>query len=152
MSQRSAPSIVLLLILAALLAGCRPIQAQVAPGQTQPGQTRSASEASSQGNPAKLALPNMFMPEGIAISSDGTAYVGSIATGAIYQIDLRTGEGKLLVEPQEGHSLGGLAYDERTGFLYAAGVAKATPSSMTRRRVSCSRTFNSWQKAALLTT
>ncbi len=119
MFQRFARSTVLLLILAALLAGCRPIQAQVAPGQAQP-----AAEESSQESPAKLALPNMFMPEGIAISSDGTAYVGSIATGAIYQIDLRTGAGKLLVEAQEGQSLGGLAYDERTGLLYGAGGGK----------------------------
>ena len=119
MAQRFALSTVVLLTLAALLAGCRPIQAQVAPGQTEP-----ASAENSEGYPAQLALPNMYMPEGIAISSDGTAYVGSIATGAIYQIDLRTGEGKMLVEPQEGHSLGGLAYDERTGLLFAAGGGK----------------------------
>src|SRR5262245_29900080 len=36
MSQRFAQSTVLLLILAALLAGCKPIQAQVANGQSQP--------------------------------------------------------------------------------------------------------------------
>ena len=43
--------------------------------------------------PETLALPDGFFPEGIAIDDQtGTAYVGSLSTGAIQQIDLRTGE------------------------------------------------------------
>jgi sugar lactone lactonase YvrE len=50
-----------------------------------------------------------------------TIYSGSLATGAIYQADVRTGEGSLLVEPQAGRASLGLAFDRRTGYLFAAG-------------------------------
>jgi sugar lactone lactonase YvrE len=44
-----------------------------------------------------------------------------LATGAIYQADVRTGEGELLVEPQAGRAALGLEFDDRTGYLFAAG-------------------------------
>ena len=41
-----------------------------------------------------IALPNAFpQPEGIAVGTGSTFYVGSILTGAIYAGDLRTGRG-----------------------------------------------------------
>jgi sugar lactone lactonase YvrE len=39
-----------------------------------------------------IALPNGFQPEGITIGPGGTAYVGSLADGDVYVVDLRTGE------------------------------------------------------------
>ena len=50
-----------------------------------------------------------------------TFYVGSIPTGAIYQGDLETGEGGLMVPAKEGGSAIGLAFDSRTGYLFASG-------------------------------
>jgi sugar lactone lactonase YvrE len=57
-----------------------------------------ASAALAQGvYPKKIALPNAFAPEGIEIKAK-RAYVGSVATGAIWVGNLRTGEGRLLVQ------------------------------------------------------
>jgi hypothetical protein len=71
--------------------------------------------------PEVIPLPNGFQPEGIAVGQGSTFYVGSIPTGAIYRGDLRTGEGEVLVPPQEGRAAIGLKYDERTGYLFVAG-------------------------------
>jgi sugar lactone lactonase YvrE len=46
--------------------------------------------------PERIALPDNFRPEGIAIGKRATFYVGSIPTGAIYRGDLRTGEGTVI--------------------------------------------------------
>ena len=72
--------------------------------------------------PEVIPLPNGFNPEGIVIGRGTTFYVGSLASGAIFQGDLRTGEGDILVQPQEGRSAAGLSYDRRTNWIYAAGA------------------------------
>jgi sugar lactone lactonase YvrE len=71
--------------------------------------------------PELIPLPDGFRPEGIAIGRGTQFFVGSIPTGAIYSGDLRTGEGDLLVQPQEGRAAIGLSYDTRTNNLYVAG-------------------------------
>ncbi len=71
--------------------------------------------------PEVIPLPNGFQPEGIAVGTGHTFYVGSIPTGAIYRGDLRTGEGDVLVPAQSGRAAIGLKYDERTGLLFVAG-------------------------------
>ncbi len=79
--------------------------------------------ASAQTFPDVIPLPNGFQPEGIASGNGTTFYVGSIPTGAVYRGDLRTGEGAVLVPPQDGRSSIGLKYDARTGLLFVAGGA-----------------------------
>jgi sugar lactone lactonase YvrE len=69
--------------------------------------------------PGRIALPDGFRPEGIAVHGN-TFYAGSIPTGAIYRGDLRTGEGGILVEAQDGRAAIGLALDSR-GRLFVAG-------------------------------
>lgn len=71
--------------------------------------------------PDIIPLPNGFQPEGIAVGTGTTFYVGSIPTGAVYRGDLRTGEGDVLVEPQAGRFSIGLKFDDRTGLLFVAG-------------------------------
>jgi len=71
--------------------------------------------------PDLIPLPNGFQPEGIAVGKGHTFYVGSLAGGAIYRGDLRTGDGALLVQPQAGRVAVGLKYDERSGLLFVAG-------------------------------
>lgn len=71
--------------------------------------------------PDVIPLPDGFQPEGIAVGTGTTFYVGSIPTGAIYRGDLRTGEGQVLVPGQDGRAAIGLKYDERTGLLFVAG-------------------------------
>jgi sugar lactone lactonase YvrE len=73
--------------------------------------------------PEVISLPNGFQPEGITVGPGTTLYAGSRATGAIYKVDLRTGEGESLVQPQAGRAALGLKYDSRTNYLYVAGGA-----------------------------
>jgi hypothetical protein len=69
--------------------------------------------------PNRIALPNGWAPEGIAVSPGGTFYVGSIPTGAIYRGSLRTGKGAVFV-PAQGRQAIGLEHDGR-GRLFVAG-------------------------------
>jgi len=71
--------------------------------------------------PETISLPNGFQPEGLTAGRGTTAYTGSVATGAIYQVNLRTGAGNILVPAQSGRAALGLAFDPRTGYLYVAG-------------------------------
>jgi sugar lactone lactonase YvrE len=71
--------------------------------------------------PEEISLPDGFQPEGIASGKGTTFYVGSIPTGAVYRGDVRTGDGEVLVPPQEGRAAIGLKYDQRTGLLFVAG-------------------------------
>jgi sugar lactone lactonase YvrE len=71
--------------------------------------------------PPVIPLPVGFQPEGIAVGKGTTFYVGSIPTGAIFQGDLRTGEGDIIVPPQEGRRAIGLDFDERSKALFVAG-------------------------------
>jgi hypothetical protein len=65
-------------------------------------------------------------PEGIEMGKDKDFFVGANSwsgnlsnAGAIYKGNLVTGEGQILVPPT-GKPLGGLSYDARTDYLYAA--------------------------------
>jgi sugar lactone lactonase YvrE len=70
--------------------------------------------------PERIALPDGFRPEGIAISQNGTFYVGSIPTGAIYRGNLKTGEGEII---NEGAATGraSIGIELHDGRLYVAG-------------------------------
>jgi hypothetical protein len=69
--------------------------------------------------PDTIALPNGWLPEGIAIAPGGTFYSGSRANGAVYAGSLRTGEGAILVPGQAGRVAVGV--DEDRGRLFVAG-------------------------------
>lgn len=80
-----------------------------------------ASTATAHGNLVdQIDLPVGWRPEGIATGHGPVIYSGSLATGAIYAADLRTGEGKVVVPPQ-GHPAVGMKYDERSDYLFVAG-------------------------------
>lgn len=71
--------------------------------------------------PDILPLPDGFRPEGIVIGKGVTFYVGSLADGSIYQGNLVTGEGAILVPPQPGRVAVGLGFDRRTDYIFVAG-------------------------------
>lgn len=71
--------------------------------------------------PKILPLPDGFRPEGIVTGRGTDYYVGSLADGAIYRGDLRTGEGDLLVTPPPGRVAVGLAFDPGCNALFVAG-------------------------------
>jgi streptogramin lyase len=54
--------------------------------------------------PDRIDLPDGFSPEGITIAPGGIFYTGSLVNGAIYRGSVRTGDGSVLVPPQEGAS------------------------------------------------
>jgi hypothetical protein len=72
---------------------------------------------------SEIPLPNGWQPEGITIGRGGTIYAGSLATGAVFEANLRTGAGEVLVPPQTGRVAVGLKLDRRTNFLFVAGGA-----------------------------
>ena len=68
-----------------------------------------------------IPLPNGFSPEGIAFGAGSTFYVGSLATGAVFRGDARTGAGDLIVPAQAGRSSCGVRYQARGNRLWVAG-------------------------------
>ncbi|QKJ19721.1 SMP-30/gluconolactonase/LRE family protein [Microbacterium hominis] len=71
-----------------------------------------------------IPLPDGFQPEGIAIGPGGTAYLGSLADGDIYAVDVRTGEGEIISEGPGTPSVG-LKIDQ-FGRLFVAGGPTGT--------------------------
>ncbi|RYC13734.1 DUF6923 family protein [Nocardioides zhouii] len=88
-------------------------------------QPANAVRATPDGSfPARLELPDGFQPEGIATGAGPTAWLGSRADGDIYELSLRTGEGRTISEGPGTPSLG-LKHD-RDGRLYVAGGTSGT--------------------------
>ena len=74
--------------------------------------------------PSRIDLPDGFQPEGITIGPGATAWLGSLADGDIYRVNLRTGEGAVAVEGDGSPSVG-LKRDGR-GRLFVAGGDSGT--------------------------
>jgi hypothetical protein len=71
--------------------------------------------------PESIPLPDGFYPEGLEVGAGDDFYVGSLLDGAIYKGDLRTGEGGILAEGDEGRTMAGLSFDGRSGLLWGIG-------------------------------
>ncbi len=82
----------------------------------------AALAAPGQAFPKILPLPDGFAPEGVAVGRGTTFYVGSLAGGAVYRGDLRTGEGAVFVQPQAGRAIAGIYVDQRSNALFASGT------------------------------
>jgi streptogramin lyase len=80
----------------------------------------AAPMAGAAAYPELIPLPTGFQPEGIAVGAGPTAYVGSLADGDVYRIDLRTGAGETFVEGP-GSAAVGLAVGRAGGLLWVAG-------------------------------
>jgi hypothetical protein len=80
-----------------------------------------ATPVAAHGLQDTLDLPNGFNPEGITRGPGGTLLVGSIALGAVYQLNPRTGDGEMLVPAVEGRAAVGMKWDRRSDYLYVAG-------------------------------
>jgi len=72
--------------------------------------------------PQVIQLPRGFQPEGIEVGRGTTFYVGSVANGAIYRGDLRTGKGSILIPGASGKAATGIELDSR-GRLFVAGAS-----------------------------
>jgi hypothetical protein len=71
--------------------------------------------------PARISLPSGFQPEGITTGRGTTVYVGSLADGAIWRGDVRTGRGRVFIPGEPGDVAVGLDYERRHGRLWVAG-------------------------------
>lgn len=71
--------------------------------------------------PETIQLPPGWRAEGIAVGPGNLFYSGSLATGAIYRGDLRSGEGAVLVAGAAGRAAAGLKSDR--GRLFVAGAS-----------------------------
>jgi sugar lactone lactonase YvrE len=75
--------------------------------------------------PQLIQLPTGFRPEGIEVGKGTTFYVGSVANGAIYRGNLRTGTGAILVPGETGKAATGIELDNRNRlFVAGAGTGK----------------------------
>lgn len=106
MLRRSVATLVAAACVLALGAGAAPAAAR--------------NGAPSGGFPDVIALPPGYQPEGIAAGRGTTLYVGSIPTGAVRTVDVRTGETGPLVAGGPGRAATGLK--EAGGLLYVAGA------------------------------
>jgi sugar lactone lactonase YvrE len=97
----------LAIMVIAVLVGTAALTASAAPGTTT--------------FPEVIALPNGWLPEGIAVGKGSTFYSGSRANGAIYRGDLRTGEGSIFAPGATGRVAVGLSVDQRGRYLFVAG-------------------------------
>jgi sugar lactone lactonase YvrE len=79
----------------------------------------SSAAAGAELFPTRIALPDGFRPEGIAIGPGPVAYVGSLRDGDIYRVSLRTGRGSVISQGPGTPSLG--MKTDQQGRLFVAG-------------------------------
>src|SRR5439155_12092923 len=82
----------------------------------------AASPAADKPFPQVIQLPTGFQPEGSEVGRGTTFDVGSVATGAVYRGNLRTGTGAILVPGMSGTSATGIELD-RHNRLWVAGAS-----------------------------
>jgi sugar lactone lactonase YvrE len=90
--------------------------------------------------PQVIQLPTGFQPEGIEVGRGTTFYTGSVANGAIYRGDLRTGRGAVLVPGAAGNAATGIELD-RLKRLWVAGAATGTAHVYSARTGTLLRTY-----------
>lgn len=71
---------------------------------------------------ASVPLPTGWQPEGITSGPGSRFYVGSLAGGALYAGDLRSGKGGVLLPGATGRRLVGLFHDDRHRTVWAVGA------------------------------
>ena len=91
--------------------------------------------------PQVIQLPRGFQPEGIEVGRGTTFYVGSVANGAIYRGNLRTGAGSILVPGQSGRAATGIELD-RFNRLFVAGAGTGDAHVYNARTGALIRTYD----------
>jgi hypothetical protein len=85
-----------------------------------------AAGASTQPFPDEIDLPAGWAPEGITAGRGTTVFVGSLATGGIWEGDVRRGTGSVLVTGETGQVAVGVDYEARRNRLWVAGGPTGT--------------------------
>jgi outer membrane protein assembly factor BamB len=92
--------------------------------------------------PSRIDLPNGWAPEGITAGRNGTAYVGSLADGAIAKIDTRSGAVTVLAAGATGRVTVGLDYERHAGRIWAAGGPTSDVLAFDARTGALLRTYH----------
>jgi sugar lactone lactonase YvrE len=100
-----------------------------------------AAAAAAAAFPQVIQLPRGFQPEGIEIGRGTTFYVGSVANGAVYRGNLRTGTGAVLVAGQAGKAATGIELD-RFNRLFVAGAGTGDAYVYNARTGALLRTYD----------
>src|SRR6188768_3909976 len=75
------------------------------------GGSLAASTKKAKPFPPVIQLPTGFRPEGIEVGKGTTFYVGSVASGAIFRGNLRTGAGTTFIPGGSGRPATGIELD-----------------------------------------
>jgi sugar lactone lactonase YvrE len=110
MQRRRSTSAATVVALLTLLAAALPASSVAKPGAT-----------AERAFPDVIQLPHGFQPEGIATGRGTSFYVGSLLDGRIYRGNLRTGNGRTLVEGEAGRVAVGIEVDRRNRLWVAGG-------------------------------
>jgi sugar lactone lactonase YvrE len=103
-------------------------------GLVQPG---ASAHRSSQ----RIPLPDGFRPEGITIGHHHRAFLGSLADGDIYRLNLRTGEGRVISQGPGTMSVGLKIDRHRRLFVSGGGAGDARVINSRSGAVLASYTF-----------
>jgi sugar lactone lactonase YvrE len=79
------------------------------------------ADGNSRNFPTRIELPNGWRPEGITAGRGNDLFVGSLADGAIWKTNARTGEGAVLTPGAPGRVSVGVEFDKSTRRLWVAG-------------------------------
>src|SRR5215510_4774297 len=89
------------------------------------GGSPAAGERAAKPFPQVIQLPTGFQPEGVEIGNGQTFYAGSVASGAIYRGNLRTGSGSVLVAGGASRPATGIEFAHNRLFVAGAGSGNA---------------------------
>ena len=105
------------------------------------GGSTAAAQKKAKPFPKVIQLPTGFRPEGIEVGAGTTFYVGSVANGAIYRGNLRTGSGAILVPGAAGKAATGIELDARNR-LFVAGAGTGNAYVYDANTAALIRTYN----------
>jgi streptogramin lyase len=81
----------------------------------------AAHDPNQGGHQTRIQLPDGWAPEGITKGRHHTAFVGSLADGAIARVNLKTGATSVLATGATGRVTVGIDYESRADRIWAAG-------------------------------
>jgi outer membrane protein assembly factor BamB len=91
---------------------------------------------------SRIDLPNGWAPEGITAGRNGTAYVGSLADGAIAKVNTRSGAVSVLAAGAAGRVTVGLDYERHARRIWAAGGGTSDVHAFDARTGALLRTYH----------
>src|SRR4051794_27178692 len=101
----------------------------------------AAADQQARPFPHVIQLPPGFRPEGIEVGRGTTFYVSSVASGAIYRGNLRTGKGDTIIPGGNGKPATGIELDQHNR-LFVAGAGTGNGYVYNVRTKALVRTYN----------